>query len=121
MILVDSSIWIDHLRKSDPVLVGLLDGDAVLVHPWIIGELALGHLLDRKEVIEDLQTLPETVLAADFEVLAMIERDRIYGFGIGWVDAHLLAATRLTTGAQLWTRDRRLRAAAERLGLAAGL
>lgn len=121
MILVDSSIWIDHLRKADPALVDLLDGDAVLVHPWIIGELALGHLLDRAEVIDDLQTLPEAVLAADFEVLEMIEKERIYGLGIGWVDAHLLASARLTTGARLWTRDRRLGAAAERLGLAANM
>lgn len=119
MILVDSSIWIDHLRSSEPALVHLLDSAQVLAHPFVIGELAMGSLHRRDLVLGALRDLPQAISATDEEVLAFIERHSLFGLGIGYVDAHLLAATRLN-GAQLWTRDKRLREDARRLGVAAG-
>ena len=119
MILVDTSVWIDHLRSDDTLLAELLDQGQVLSHPFIIGELALGNLRQRETVLADLRELPQASVALDDEVMLLIDRDRLFGIGIGYVDAHLLAATRLTQGAALWTRDKRLSAAAERLSLAA--
>lgn len=121
MILVDSSIWVDHIRQADATLSRLLDLNLVLVHPGVIGEIALGHMRDRDAMTTYLHTFPAPVLAKDGEVLGLIARERLFGIGIGWVDAHLLTATMLTDGAQLWTRDRRLSTAADRLGLAAAL
>lgn len=118
MILVDTSVWIDHLRSGDENLVRLLDSCAVLAHPWVTGELALGNLNRRDEVIGLLSDLPQATLAGDNEVLRLIEQEVLYGAGIGYVDAHLLAATRLTPDARLWTRDRRLSAVTARLDLA---
>lgn len=119
MILVDTSVWIDHLRGGDELLAKLLDDDEVLAHPFIIGELALGNLRQRESILADLLELPQAFVAADDEVLHFIQREGLSGIGIGYLDAHLLAATRLTPGAWLWTRDKRLSAAAERLSLAA--
>jgi len=119
VILVDTSVWIDHLRSGDTLLAGLLEQGQVLSHPFIIGELALGNLRQRETVLADLRELPQASVALDDEVMLLIDRDRLFGIGIGYVDAHLLAATRLTQGAALWTRDKRLSAAAERLSLAA--
>lgn len=121
MILADSSVWIDHLRRGEPALVAHLIEGSVLTHPAIIGELALGQLRNRAPVLADLGRLPQATVASDPEVMTLIDRERLYGLGIGWVDVHLLAATRLTPEARLWTRDHRLAAIAERLGLAAGL
>jgi hypothetical protein len=90
----------------------------VLIHSDIIGEIALGSLRNRVGIIEDLTALPHAEQANDDEVLALINAAPLHGLGVGYFDAHLLAATRLTPGASLWTRDKRLRAAAERLGLA---
>ena len=118
MILVDSSVWVDHLRKRDSILVGSLGNRAVLGHPWITGELALGNLRNRAEVIGLLQALPQATVAQDDEVLWLIEQEAVSASGIGYVDAQLLAATRLTPDASLWTRDKRLGAVASRLGLA---
>lgn len=118
MILVDTSVWIDHLRVRDKILVQLLLAERVLGHPFIIGEIALGHLPQRRQVLSSLRDLPQAIVASQDEVLNLIERERLFGFGIGYVDAHLLAATRLTEGASLWTRDRRLRSAGESLALA---
>ena len=117
MILVDTSVWIDHLRSGDSTLAGLLDNSAVLAHPWVTGELSLGNLSRRDEVIGLIQGLPQATSATDSEVLGLIEREALYGAGIGYVDAQLIAATRLTPGAALWTRDKRLSAVAARLGL----
>jgi predicted nucleic acid-binding protein len=117
MILVDSSVWIDHLRHGDSVLAAVLERGEVLAHPWVTGELALGRLANRAEILGLLGTLPRAMLATSAEVLAFIERHKLFGAGIGYVDAHLLAATLLTPDARLWTRDRRLHAAAERLGV----
>ncbi|MEO8927455.1 MAG: PIN domain-containing protein [Caulobacteraceae bacterium] len=119
MILVDASVWIDHLRSTDKDLVGLLDAGQVLTHPCVIGELALGNLKNRHSVLEALRRLPLSAIATDGEVLDFIEGHGLFGLGIGYVDAQLLTAAKLSAPASLWTRDRRLRAAADRLWLAA--
>ncbi len=118
MILVDTSVWIDHLRAGNETLVRLLERGAVLVHPWVVGELALGQLRQRREVIALLNSLPQATAATPLEVLTLIEHQELYGIGIGYVDAQLLAATKLTDGATLWSNDRRLGAATSRLGCA---
>jgi predicted nucleic acid-binding protein len=115
LILVDTSVWVDHLRRGDGQLVALLDSAKVIIHPFVIGEIACGSLADRQTILELLLDLPKATVADGDEVLAYIERHRLYGKGIGYVDAHLLAAVALTEGATLWTRDKRLRAAAESL------
>ena len=107
------------MRSGETMLAGLLEDGEVLSHPFIIGELALGNLRQRESVLADLLNLPQASSASDTEVMHLIQRERLFGIGIGYVDAHLLAATRLTQGASLWTRDQRLSAAAERLSLAA--
>lgn len=120
MILVDTSIWIDHLRQRDEFLSKLLNQGQVLAHAFVIGELALGSLQNRAAILDALQNLPQAPLATDAEVLGFIEQNALYGIGIGYIDAHLLAAVRLLPGSALWTRDRRLLAAATRMGLAYG-
>ena len=120
MILVDTSIWIDHLRHRDARLAALLEQELVLIHPYVIGELALVQSR-RRDDLADLLDLPSANVASDEEVLHFIDREALFGIGIGYVDAPLLAATRLTQGASFWTRDRRLHAAAEKLSLAARL
>jgi len=118
VILVDTSIWIDHLRTGEPELSELLRDGQVLVHPWVTGELALGHLSRRSEILGLLQNLPQAIVATDDEVLTFIDKRHLFGLGIGYVDAHLLAATTLTTAARLWTRDKRLAVVAVQHGLA---
>lgn len=119
MILVDTFIWVEHLRRGLPRLVTLLQDGEVLIHPWVIGELACGNLRHRAQVLELLQGLPAATVASDAEVLHLIERDRLMGRGIGYVDAHLLASARLSH-CRLWTQDRRLADVAQEQGLAAG-
>jgi predicted nucleic acid-binding protein len=118
MILVDTSIWVDHLRVRDETLAGLLEAGMVLGHPFVIGELALGNLANRHVVLSALSDLPKTEIATDAEALHFIDREQLFGQGIGYVDAHLLASARLTGAARLWTRDKRLHGIAVRLGLA---
>lgn len=118
MILVDTSIWIDHLRTADERLTKLLYGGEVLAHPFVIGEIAVGNLAQRDAILADMLDLPKAIVATEWEALDFIGRHRLFGLGIGYVDAHLLASARLTPDAALWTRDRRLRAVAERLGVA---
>jgi len=118
MILVDSSIWIDHLRAGEPAMAELLDAGRVLTHPFVVGELACGNLKNRKGVMSLLQDLPAAPVATDEEVLFLIERRGLMGKGIGYVDAHLLAAISVTGTGRLWTRDRRLGAVAASIGLA---
>ena len=119
MILVDTSVWIDHLRHADVVLTSLLEQGQVVTHPFVIGELAVGNLEPRAPVLNGLRALPEARVARHEEVLQFIEQRRLFGLGIGFVDAHLLASVHLTAGATLWTRDKRLMAVAERLAVAA--
>ena len=119
MILVDTSIWVDHFKSGDPLLVRLLEDDSVLIHRWVVGELALGVWRERAAIFAGLAALPRAAEASDGEILALIERRTLFGVGIGYVDAGLLASTILTVGSTLWTRDKRLLAAAETLGIAA--
>lgn len=121
MILVDTSVWVDHLRTGESALADLLDRGMVLMHPLVIGELALGNVRWPEVVLEALHDMPEAVVAHDGEVLHFIREQGLNGTGIDYVDAHLLAAVRLTAGTSLWTRDKRLLGVADRLGLAAGL
>ncbi len=120
MILVDTSVWVGHLRTGDPELVALLQNSHVLAHPWVTGELALGHLSRRSEILGLLHNLPQATVATDLEVLTLIDNQHLFGLGIGYVDAHLLAATMLTPDARLWTRDKRLATVAVQHGLASG-
>jgi len=119
MILADTSVWIDHFRKGDPRLADLLTATRVLVHPFIIGEIALGHLKARTAILASLGNLQSAMVAADSEVLAFIASTKLDGSGIGHLDAHLLASVTFTPDARLWTRDRKLAGVAARLGLAA--
>ena len=118
MILVDTSVWIDHLRAGDKELQALLNTGQVLMHPFILGELACGNLRNRNEVLTLLNNLPRAPVANDHEVLLFIERHSLMGRGIGYIDAHLLASVALCAPARLWTRDKRLAAIAGVLGLA---
>jgi len=118
MILVDSSIWIDHLRAGEPAMAELLDAGRVLTHPFVVGELACGNLKNRKGVMSLLQDLPAAPVVTDEEVLFLIERRGLMGKGIGYVDAHLLAAISVTGTGRLWTRDKWLAAVANSIGVA---
>ncbi len=115
MVLVDTSIWIDHFRTSDAELQSLLSREVVLCHPFIIGELACGSLANRLEVLTLMGSLPTAVEADHSEVMQLIETAKLMSRDIGWVDAHLLASTRLSQ-AKLWTRDKRLLEISQELG-----
>jgi predicted nucleic acid-binding protein len=119
VILVDTSIWIDHLRSRDETLAERLNRREILIHPYVIGELALGHMDPRAEILTVLQDIPQVATATESEVLHLIESTVLFGTGIGYIDAHLLAAVKLRPGTRLWTRDKRLSAVAARLDLAA--
>jgi predicted nucleic acid-binding protein len=121
VILVDTSVWVEHLRAANEMLAALLNSGEVLGHPFVTGELALGNLRRRDPFLTDLRDLPQAIVASDEDVLHLVDREALFGRGIGYVDAHLLAAARLTAGSKLWTRDRRLQAVAAQLGLAAAL
>lgn len=115
--LVDTSIWIAHLRRSDPDLEHLLDEGLVLTHPFVIGELACGSLAHRVTVLALLTDLPVALVATHEEAMALMDRHHLSGSGLGWIDIHLLASAKLS-GQSLWTADKRLRAAALKLRLA---
>lgn len=117
MILVDSSIWIEHLRNGSPALERILLNSQVQIHPFILGELALGSLRARTAILDALGNLPSVILAKDPEVMQFIEIHKLHGSGIGYVDAHLLTSVALTAGTLLWTGDKRLQAAAAKLGI----
>jgi predicted nucleic acid-binding protein len=119
VILVDTSVWVDHLRAGLPALVSCLEQSEVATHPFVIGELALGNLRQRGVVLELISALSTATVAHEGEVLAFIERRRLWGRGIGYVDAHLLSACHLSAGLQLWTRDKGLRSIAHEQGVAA--
>lgn len=116
MILVDTSIWIDHFRYGEAELRKIIEDDRLLCHPAIIGELALGSLRDRDAVIAFLAAQREALVATHDEVMTMIDRHSIFSMGIGYTDAHLLASTLLDQRSVLWTRDKRLEAAAQKTG-----
>ena len=119
MILVDTSVWIDHFRKADKTLTDLLLGGQVMCHPFVVGEIALGQLKNRALIIEQLSALPQAKQGLEHEVLALIENAKLFGTGVGYVDAHLLTAAKLSD-AELWTRDKRLAAVADAHGLGFG-
>ena len=116
MILVDTSVWIAHFRKRGPKLAELLGEALVLVHPFVVGELACGNLRNRARILTDLETLPSAASATYEEVMRLIEDRRLWGLGIGWIDAHLLASA-LLSNCQLWTMDRKLVRAAVAAGV----
>lgn len=118
MILVDTSVWVDHLRAGNRTLAGLLDAGMVVVHTFVIGEVALGNLRRRDIVLGALQDLPQAAMATDAEVLHFIDRYKLFGRGIGYADIHLLASVQMNAGTALWTHDRRLHSVAVKLGLA---
>jgi predicted nucleic acid-binding protein len=116
LILADSSIWIDHLRFPNSMLDDLVERWEIFCHPCIIGELACGNMSEREERLQFLKELPQAKVASHAEVLRFIERRHLMGRGVGYLDMQLLASTALQSGL-LWTRDRRLKEAAESLGL----
>ena len=118
MILVDTSVWVDHLQRGNNGLAERLLGGLVCTHPYVVGELALGNLKQRATVLEAVQHLPSLGTATDREVLAFIDAHALHGTGVGYVNVHLLAAVLLTPGSTLWTLDKRLHEAATRVGVA---
>ena len=119
MILVDTSVWIDHLRTNEPTLVTLLDKSEVVVHPFVIGEIACGNLKNRSEILALLHALPEAPDVDNDEMLFFIDRHKLSGRGLGLIDMHLLASCCLASHV-LWTKDKRLRAAAKELSISFG-
>lgn len=117
MILADTSVWIEHLRRGLPAFAAELEAGTILMHPFVLGELACGHLRRRHEILKLCSDLPKTPMASDGEALQFIEARMLMGRGIGYIDVHLLAATALAS-AQLWTLDKRLDDASSELGLA---
>ena len=117
MILPDTSVWIDHLARPNPEMVDHLNAGQVMLHPFVVGEIALGNLRDRQRVMWFLARVQAARLARTEDVLALIDQRALGGSGIGYVDAHLLASCLLTGGCRLWTQDRRLRMVADRLAL----
>jgi predicted nucleic acid-binding protein len=118
VILADTSIWIDHFRHSDAELRRIIEEDVLLCHPFVIGELALGSLRDRATVLAFLAAQRQAAVATHDEIMTMIDRHGLFSMGIGYSDAHLLASALLDRRIVLWTRDKRLRAAAEKAGAA---
>jgi predicted nucleic acid-binding protein len=116
MVLADTSVWIEHFRRGTPRLADRLNDGLVLMHPFVSGELACGNLKNRLAVLSDLQNLPEAKLASNPEVLQLVESRKLWGRGLGWIDAHLLAAAMLSN-CRLWTLDKRLRQVATEIGV----
>jgi predicted nucleic acid-binding protein len=121
LILADTSVWIDHLRSGNKEMRRLLDQGQIVIHPFIIAELALGSLKDRTTTLALLDNLPQARIARLSELRLMIEARRLYNLGIGLTDAHLIASILIDSPTLLWTRDKRLRHAAENLGIHASI
>jgi predicted nucleic acid-binding protein len=118
MVLVDTSVWINHLHRPNQSLVDALDRSLVAQHPMVIGELALGSLSKREEFLQLLADLPPMPVATHEEVLHFVNQNHLYGQGLSLVDAHLLASVTLSSSARIWTEDKRLSTAADQLGIA---
>jgi len=118
MVLADSSIWADHIRNPHDQMEYLLATDRIAIHPYVLGELAMGNLPDRTRFLQKLADLPTARKAQDAEVMRLTESGNHFATGVGWIDMHLLAAVLLDDRLKLWTRDRRLNAAAARYGRA---
>ena len=116
MTLIDTSVWVTHLRVGSSPLISLLQEGLVLTHPYVIGELACGMLKNRSEILTLLQTLPEARISEHHEVLLLLESQKLFGKGLGWVDVSLLASAKLA-GCGLWTVDGSLQQAATTLGI----
>lgn len=117
-VLIDTTVWVAHFRQRNPALVDLLELDAAWMHPMVLAELACGTPPEpRARTLGDLGWLPQVRSASLGEVMAFVERERLYGLGCGWVDLSLLASTLLTPGARLWTLDKRLAVLAGRFGV----
>ncbi len=114
MVLVDTSVWIDHVRSNDPRLFQLLERNEVLYHPFVYGEVAMGSLAGRKVILRDIRKLPSAKVARHDEVMSLVEQSSLFGLGIGYIDVHLLVSTQITPGARIWTRDKRLQEVAGR-------
>jgi predicted nucleic acid-binding protein len=117
-VLIDSSVWINHINSGSEILGGLLKKKRVYLHPMVLGEIAMGSLRQRELILKELRQLPMVITASNAEVMAMVEWLELFSKGIGFVDAHLLASVRLTANATLLTNDNRLQVQAERLQLA---
>ena len=118
MILIDTSIWVDHFRRHHASLIELLETGQVCVHPYVIGELACGNLKPRRNILDELRLMPTLQTASDDELLFFIERHCLMGRGIGYIDIHLLAATAMHGSTRFWTRDKKLAAISSELQLA---
>jgi len=119
MVLVDTSVWVDHLRNDNHALRRMLDSGSVLCHPFVIGELACGNLRNRRGILDLLDALPCALVAQHLEVLRLVEERRLFGQGLGWIDMHLMASA-LLQNFPLWTLDKSLRLAAVKVGVSFG-
>jgi hypothetical protein len=117
VILIDTSLLADHFRATDPVVARLLEEGDALCHPFVIGEIMMENPRNRREISELLNRLPQVQVALDSEVLNFVERHGLFGTGLGYIDAHLLLSVQFTPGATIWTRDRRMAKAAEKLAI----
>ncbi|MDP4026044.1 type II toxin-antitoxin system VapC family toxin [Methylobacterium sp. NEAU 140] len=117
MIIVDTNVWIDHLRASEPLLVDLMREMLQRVHPYVVGELMLGNVSQHLDFMATLEEMPQADVAEHREVLDLIVTHQIYGLGIGYVDAHLLASAKLMPGSRIWTRDKRLASICDQFGV----
>jgi predicted nucleic acid-binding protein len=118
---MDSSVWVDHLRSEDEVASLLLGQDQILMHPFVLGELSMGSMKNRTHILHNLRRLPGALVAREDEVESFVTAHSLYGKGFGYLDAHLLVSTGIMAEVTLWTRDKRLHAIAQSLGLAASL
>jgi predicted nucleic acid-binding protein len=116
MILIDTSVWIDHFKVADPMFAQFSPDEQLLIHPFVLGEIALGSFAQRAGLLKWLGKLTPAIQASQSEVLNLISSKQLFGIGIGYIDAHLIASVQLTPGARLWTRDKKLKAAAEGVG-----
>lgn len=118
MILADTSVWADHLRRADPTMMACLDVGEIVMHPFVLGELALGSMPKYDAVVAALLALPSIQTARPEDVLVLVRQNQLMGKGIGYIDAHVLASALIEPDTKLWTRDKRLKRAAEILGVA---